>query len=109
MRIPITVPTLIIIGLILIAISIAAGLYLGSKYKERLVEKAKQQKKDEADRLLEEAKESARLMEIQARDQALKVLQKAENDIERKRNDLTKEEDRLTKRREELDNRLDRM
>ncbi len=109
MRIPLTVPTLITIGLILIAISIAAGLYLGSKYKERLVEKAKLQKKDEADRLLEEAKESARLMEIQARDQALKVLQKAESDIDRKRNDLTKEEDRLTKRREELDNRLDRM
>jgi ribonucrease Y len=90
-------------------IALALGAAIGYLHKQNLVEKAKRDQTDEADRLLEAAKEQAREIEIQARDQALEVLQKAETDNDRKRNELIKEEDRLQKRREELDNRLDRL
>jgi ribonuclease Y len=99
----------LIIELITIPIVLALGAAIGYLYKQNLVEKAKRDQTDEADRLLEAAKEQAREIEIQARDQALEVLQKAESDNDRKRNELIKEEDRLQKRREELDNRLDRL
>ena len=62
-----------------------------------------------SERMVEEAKHNARQIEIKARDQAIELIQKAENDLDRKRTDLSKEEDRLQKRREELDNRVDRM
>jgi len=99
----------LIVVLISILIALILGAVIGYLYKQNLVEKAKRDQTDEADRLLEAAKEQARELEIQARDQALEVLQKAESDNDRKRNELIKEEDRLQKRREELDNRLDRL
>jgi ribonuclease Y len=100
---------LIWIELIFLPIALVLGLVIGYLYKQSQVEKAQLQKKDEAERILDEAKENARLTEIQARDQALRILQKAETEIDRKRSELSKEEDRLQKRREELDNRLDRL
>ena len=99
----------LIIELITIPIVLILGAAIGYLYKQNLAEKAKREQTDEGERLLEAAKEQVRLIEIQARDQALEVLQKAEADNERKRNDLFKEEDRSQKRREELDIRLDRL
>ena len=101
-------PYLIII-VIALPIALILGAAIGFLYKQNLAEKAKREQTDEAERLLEAAKEQAREVEIQARDQALDVLQKAEADNERKRNEMIKEDDRLQKRREELDNRLDRL
>ncbi len=100
---------LIILELITLPLALVLGLAVGYFYKQNQVEKLQLQQKDEAERLLEEAKEQARLIEIQARDQALAVIHKAEADTERKRTELSREEDRLQKRREELDNRLDRL
>lgn len=97
------------LGLILSLIALVLGLVIGYLYKQNQVEKAQRLRKDEATRILDEAKENARLTEIQARDQALRIMQKAESEIDRKRSEMNKEEDRLQKRREELDNRLDRM
>jgi ribonuclease Y len=95
--------------LIFLPIALVLGGAVGYMYKQSKVEKAQLMQKDEAERLLEEAKETARLMEIQARDQTLDILQKAESEVERKRAEINKEEDRMQKRREELDNRLDRL
>ena len=100
---------LIILELIFLPLALVLGLAVGYYYKQNQVEKLQFQQKDEAEHLLEEAKEQARLVEIQARDQALAVIHKAETDTERKRAELSREEDRLQKRREELDNRLDRL
>jgi ribonuclease Y len=97
------------ISLIFLPIALVLGLIIGYMYKQSQVEKTQLKQKDEAQRVLEEAKEAARLLEIKTRDQALGVLQKAEAEVERKRAEMSKEEDRLQKRREELDNRLDRM
>ncbi len=68
-----------------------------------------QRQSEKAGNILDEAKEQARQMEIQARDRALDVHQKAELEINRRRSELSKEEDRLQKRREELDGRIDRL
>jgi ribonuclease Y len=99
----------ILILLIALPIILLIGAAVGYYYKQTQYEKLQLEKKVEAERVLEEAKEQARLIEIQARDQALEVIQKAEGDIERRRNEINKEEDRLQKRREELDVRLDRL
>jgi len=96
-------------GIISIIIALPLGFAIGYLYKQNKVEKALIDQKDEAEKLLDEAREQVRVMEVQARDQALEVMQKAETDVARRRNEVTREEDRLQKRREELDNRLDRI
>jgi ribonuclease Y len=90
-------------------VALGLGVAIGFLYKQSQVEKAKHEQIDEAERVLAQAKEKARQIEIQTRDQAIEVLKKAETDIDRKRNELSKEEDRLQKRREEQDNRVDRL
>jgi ribonuclease Y len=104
-----TIWTFILIELIALPILFLLGAAVGYYYKQTQYEKLQLEKKVEAERVLDAAKEQARLIEIQARDQALEVIQKAEGDIERRRNEINREEDRLQKRREELDVRLDRL
>jgi len=99
----------ILVLLIALPLAVVLGLAIGFLYKQNQVEKEQLEQRDEAERILEAAKEKVRLMEIQTRDQALDVLKKAESEVERKRNEINREEDRLQKRREELDNRLDRV
>jgi ribonucrease Y len=101
--------TWIIIEVISILIALPLGFVIGYLVKQNRAEKALLDQKDESERLLDAAREQVRVMEVQARDQALEVLQKAEAEGARRRNELNKEEDRLQKRREELDNRLDRL
>ena len=95
--------------LLIFVTAFALGGAFGYMYKQNLVDKAQREQKDEAERLLENAKEEARQIEIKARDEALEVMKKGESEIERKRNEINKEDDRLGKRREELDNRLERL
>jgi len=95
--------------IISIIIALPLGFAIGYLYKQNKAEKALIDQKDEAEKLLDETREQVRVMEVQARDQALEVMQKAEADVARRRNEITREEDRLQKRREELDNRLDRI
>jgi ribonucrease Y len=104
-----TIWTFILIELIALPVLVFLGAALGYYYKQSQYEKLQLQQKVEAEHTLEEAKEQARLIEIQARDQAIQVIQKAEGDIERRRTEINKEEDRLQKRREEQDLRLDRL
>ncbi|MEJ2706449.1 MAG: ribonuclease Y [Anaerolineales bacterium] len=95
--------------IILIPVALLLGAALGYFLKQSQVEKEKQLHQDEATRILDEAKEKVREMEIQARDQALEIHKKAEAEVERRRTELSREEDRLQKRREEVDNRVDRL
>jgi ribonuclease Y len=98
-----------ILIIISVVIALPLGIALGYLYKQNKVEKELISQKDESERLLDEAKEKVRIIEIQARDKALEVFQKAENDAGRRRTEIAREEDRQQKRREELDNRLDRL
>jgi ribonucrease Y len=95
--------------LLLIPVALVLGAVIGYLIKQNQVAKEMQLQAEKAGNVLDEAKEKARQMEIQARDRALDVHQKAELEINRRRSELSKEEDRLQKRREELDGRIDRL
>jgi ribonucrease Y len=99
----------IIVEIVSLLIALPLGFALGYLYKQNKAEKALVNQRDEAEKLLDEAREQVRVMEVQTRDQALEVMQKAESEVARRRSEIAREEDRLQKRREELDNRLDRL
>ena len=85
------------------------GLVIGYFISRYLSERVLQKEKEKADSILKGANEQARLIEIQARDNALKVVQSAETDVTQRRAELNREEDRIQKRRAELDTRLERL
>lgn len=98
--------TIALVSAVLVAV---LGAVAGYYYRQNQYDKKQLLEKGQAASILEEAREQARQVEIKARDQAMDLIKKAENDMERKRTELNKEEDRLQKRREELDIRLDRL
>ena len=100
-------PVIIIIAIVAIIILIAIGFAIGYFLKQYRVEKLQQSKKDQAERILEDAKEKSREIELKARDEALEILKASEEENTRRRKELNREEDRLQKRREELDQRFE--
>ena len=97
------------IGVIAILILGAAGFAVGFFLRENRYKTDRLHQEEEGTRILEEAAENARKIELQAHDQAHDLRQRAEVEVSRKRAELLREDDRLQKRREELDNRLDRL
>ncbi len=96
---------LIIIGVIALVVGAAAGYF----YYKSQVEAKQKDTQQKAEIILQKAKESAKTVELQAKDDALKVLKNAEEEIGRRRTDLSREEDRMQKRRTELDTRVEKM
>ncbi|MBN1302997.1 MAG: ribonuclease Y [Anaerolineales bacterium] len=94
---------------ILIGITLVLGLLIGFAISRLITQRKIKQEQDKADSILKGANEQARLIEIQARDNALKIIQNAENELAQRRSELNKEESRIQKRRTELDTRLERM
>ena len=90
----------VILEIVTILITIPLGYIIGYLYKQNKTEKALLVQKEESEKLLDDAREQVRIMEVQARDQALDVLQKAESEVARRRNEVAREEDRSQKRRE---------
>jgi len=97
--------------ILLIAMSIIAlalGGLIGYIIKQSQVENKRKAQNLKADHIISEAKEKAREIELEAKDNALKITQKSEEELNRRRAELNKEDDRLQKRREDLDQRLDK-
>lgn len=96
------------IGLILLVdiVVVAVLSYLGAKY---FAQKMGSEQRRMAEEALQEAKEKARVTELEARDAALRIKQEAEGEISRRRMELSKEEDRLQNRRVDLDQRFERL
>jgi ribonuclease Y len=93
--------------MILIGIAVVAVLSLiGSRILVKTLNKAELEK---AETQIQEAKEKAKAIELEARDEAIRVKQEAEADISRRRSELSREDDRLQKRRDELDSRFEKM
>lgn len=84
----------------------AAGGYFFHLYQAK-IERRNQHEK--ADNILKGANEQARLIESQARENAVKIVQAAETELKERRIELNKEIERLDKRRSELDSRVDRL
>jgi len=72
-------------------------------------EKLKNERKNLADTIIVNAKENAKTIELEAKDNSIKILKDAEEEITRRRNENLKEEERLHKRRSELDHRIERL
>ena len=102
----ITINTIALIALILGGL--ALGGVIGYFVKQSIVVSKRKEQNLKADHIITEAKEKAREIEIEAKDIALKITQKAEEELNRRRNELSREDDRLQKRREELDLRLEK-
>ncbi len=95
----------IVILVIVSAVSIAIGYAISSLLAQR---KTKEQQA-KLDTMVQKAQEEARTVELQAKDNALKVMQSAEAENARRRGELSREDDRLQKRRTELDHRFERL
>lgn len=98
-------PIVLLIDVLVLIVGIVAG-YFFHRYR---VDQQKKNQQEKADAILKGANEQARLIESQARDNALKITQAAESEIKERRGELNKETDRLDKRRSELDKRSDRL
>jgi ribonuclease Y len=105
MRQPPDVGFLIIVVIAsLVVIAIVTFLlvrFFVSRFKKEQIEKA--------DILIQAATEKAKVIEIVARDKALKLVQESESEIARRRQDIMREDDRQQKRRAELDHRIERL
>jgi ribonuclease Y len=97
----------IIIGAAVIALIV--GALVGFFYNKRQVEARQKDTQQKAEIILQKAKENAKGIELQAKDDAIKILKNSEEEVGRRRADLNREEDRMQKRRSELDNRLERL
>jgi len=84
------------------------GGLIGFLIQRALVTKKRKEQNLKADHIIREANEKAREIELEAKNTALSITQKAENELSHRRNKLNKEDDRLQKRREELDQRLEK-
>ena len=105
MRQPLEIGTIIIVviaSLVLIAVlTILLVRFYVARFKKEQTEKS--------DNLIQAAIEKAKMIEIEARDKALKILQESDNEITRRRQDIMREDDRQQKRRAELDHRIERL
>ena len=97
--------TIILIAFFALGLGAAAGYFL-HRYQ---VDKALKNQQDRADNILKGASEQARLIESQARENAVKIVQAAETEIKERRIELSKETDRLDKRRSEFENRVEKL
>src|SRR5215211_4207969 len=95
----------VVIGIFGLLVGAAAG-YFFHRYQAEILRRNQLEK---ADNILKGASEQARLIESQARENAVKIVQAAEAEIKERRIELNKETERLEKRRSELEGRMDRL
>ncbi len=98
-----------LVTIIIAALTLIAGLATGYFIARNQIEKSRQSLHGTAEKIIQEAQERAKSVEIGARDNALKISQAAEAEITRLRSELTREDERLQKRRAELDGRVEKM
>jgi len=91
---------------VLMGVAVIVLSLIGSRLMARTLNKAEIEK---IDLLVQESKEKAKTIELEARDEAIKIKQQAEAEISRRRSELAREDDRLQKRRDDLDSRFERL
>lgn len=99
----------LIITIVVAVLVFIVGIVLGYFYNKTIVDKKQKEQGQKAEIILQKAKETARSIELQAKDDAIKILKNSEEEITRRRADMGREEDRLQKRRAELDLRVEKL
>lgn len=92
-----------------VVIGIVAVVVITIIVVKLITDKYKADEKAKADNTIQVAVDKAKMIEIEARDKSLKVMQDAEGEVQRRRADILREDDRLQKRRAELDHRIERL
>ncbi len=100
-----TTPILILV----IVLGAAVGVGLGYFIRQSQLSREVQEKRSEAEKIIEAAKDEARELELKARDDALRIRDSSEAEATRRRTELNREDERLQRRRSELDNRLEHL
>ena len=98
-----------LIDLIIAVVFLVVGGALCYLFHRNQADIARRNQHEKADNILKAAGEQARLIESQARENAVKIVQAAEAEIKERRIELNKETERQEKRRSELDSRSDRL
>jgi ribonuclease Y len=99
----------IIIPILVAVLALAVGIALGYFIYRNQNEKRQAALKTRADDIIKAAQDKAQKADLDARDNALRIVKAAEDDIARRRSEVNKEEDRLNKRRTELDSRFEKI
>lgn len=86
---------------------IAATVWITTNQKRQGTNKI-QQAETEAQRLISEAEANKNKIEIEAKNEALRIQEENERNAKKRRLELDREEERQTKRREEFDKRLEK-
>jgi ribonuclease Y len=94
---------------LLIAGVALGGLAIGFVLRQLLVVRAIRREEMQANKIIHDAKENARDVELEAKKRALEIRQEAEDEIDRRRHELNREDERMQRRRSELDTRTDKL
>ena len=98
-----------IIWLVLIVFALGLGAAGGYFFHRYQTDKATRDRQEKTANILKVANEQARLIETQARENAVKITQAAEQDVKERRAENSRESERLDKRRTELESRADKL
>ena len=98
-----------LIDLFIAVVFLALGSALGYFFHRYQAEVLRKNQQEKADNILKGASEQARLIESQARENAVKIVQAAEAEIKERRIELNRDTERLDKRRAEVESRMDRL
>jgi ribonuclease Y len=90
-------------------ITLAIGLGLGYFFRQQQFQRSARDREAETEKILEEARAAARVIELKARDDALRLRDEGEAEASRRRAELNREDERLQRRRAELDSRVDQL
>jgi len=90
-------------------LALLLGAAIGFMVNRYFNEREMQHQQTTADDIIKGATEQARLIEIQARDNALKLTRETETDIAKRRNEINQDENRIQSRRDEQDKRAERL
>ena len=101
------IPVWIFILCILLIAGVAYFLvnYLARSMNEKFVREQQQ----DAENIILVSREKAQLIESDAKDNAIKILKEAENEIQGRRTELTREDERLQKKRTDLEHRQEKL
>ena len=95
---------------ILIILCFAGLVYVLATYlSKNMNEKFIHEQQQDAENIILVSREKAQLIESDAKDNAIKILKEAENEIQRRRGELTREDERLQKKRIDVDHRLEKI
>jgi ribonucrease Y len=95
----------ILIPIVALLIGAAVGYFV----KNFQIKQANQEIQEVKARVLAEANEKAREIELQTRDEMLKSRQEAEEEVSRRRAEISRSEDRLQRRQDQMDTRSERL